>query len=146
MYSLLTPIRFVLNPRFHLTSPLQSGLLYLAPGLGYIIGTQVGGRLADYVAKSWMKRRGFRLQEDRLRTSVIVLSVLLPGSTVLYGWSVDRSLGGVPLPVICMVVQGAAQTIAFPSLNVYILDVMQHQSGKASGMHPPRNFPFVHSF
>ena len=30
MYSLLTPIRYVLNPRFHLTSPLQAGLFYLS--------------------------------------------------------------------------------------------------------------------
>lgn len=35
MYSLLTPIRYVLNPRFGLTSPIQSGLFYLAPGFGY---------------------------------------------------------------------------------------------------------------
>lgn len=42
MYSLLTPIRYVLNPRFNLTSPIQSGLFYLAPGCGYILGTFFG--------------------------------------------------------------------------------------------------------
>lgn len=47
MYSLLTPIRYVLNPRFNLNSPIQSGLFYLAPGCGYILGTFVGGRYAD---------------------------------------------------------------------------------------------------
>ncbi|TDZ74750.1 MFS antiporter QDR3 [Colletotrichum trifolii] len=31
MYGMLTPIRYVLNPRFALTSPAQSGLFYLAP-------------------------------------------------------------------------------------------------------------------
>jgi hypothetical protein len=35
MYSILAAIRYVLNPRFHLTTPLQAGLFYLAPGLGY---------------------------------------------------------------------------------------------------------------
>lgn len=38
MYSLLTPIRYVINPRFHLTSPIQSGLFYIAPGCGYLLG------------------------------------------------------------------------------------------------------------
>lgn len=38
MYSLLTPIRYVINPRFHLTSPIQSGLFYIAPGCGYLAG------------------------------------------------------------------------------------------------------------
>ncbi|CEI70718.1 unnamed protein product [Fusarium venenatum] len=114
MYSLLTPIRFVLNPRLGLTSPLQSGLLYLAPGAGYLLGTQIGGRLADRVVKSWMIRRGFRLQEDRLRAGMLTLGVILPGTTLLYGWSVERSIGGVALP------------------GIYI---MQHQSGKASASH-----------
>jgi hypothetical protein len=38
MYGLLTPIRYVINPRFHLTSPIQSGLFYIAPGCGYLLG------------------------------------------------------------------------------------------------------------
>lgn len=38
MYSLLTPIRYILNPRFGLTTPLQSGLFYIAPGCGYLLG------------------------------------------------------------------------------------------------------------
>ncbi|KAF4469008.1 Major facilitator superfamily transporter [Fusarium albosuccineum] len=142
MYSLLTPIRFVLNPRLNLTTPLQSGLLYLIPGAGYLIGTQVGGRLVDHVVKSWIKRRGFRLQEDRLRGCILTLGILLPGSTLFYGWSVDRNFGGVALPGICMFVQGFAQMCAFPSLNAYILDVMQHKSGKASGAYSSRDFPF----
>lgn len=44
MYSLLTPIRYVLNPRFGLSSPLQGGLFYIAPGGGYLVGTFFGGR------------------------------------------------------------------------------------------------------
>lgn len=38
MYSLLTPIRYILNPRFGLSTPLQSGLFYVAPGCGYLFG------------------------------------------------------------------------------------------------------------
>ncbi|KAL1796116.1 hypothetical protein ACET3X_006340 [Alternaria dauci] len=50
MYSLLTPIRYVLNPRFDLQSPLQSGLFYIAPGCGYLLGTFFGGRLGSFPA------------------------------------------------------------------------------------------------
>lgn len=135
MYSLLTPIRYILNPRLGLTTPLQSGLLYLAPGGGYLLGSLVGGRLSDHIVKFWMKRRGFRLWEDRLRGSFILLGLALPGSTLLYGWTVDRGFGGIGLPVVCMFVQGISQTSAFPSLNTYIMDVMQQNSGKASASH-----------
>lgn len=133
MYSLLTPVRYVLNPRLHLTTPLQSGMLFLSPGAGYIIGVQIGGRWADRTVKKWMKKRGHRRPEDRLRSCVPFHCIILPGAMTLYGWTLGKSIGGVPLPVVCMFFQGLGQTASFVSLNTYILDVMQHRSGEASG-------------
>ncbi|KAJ0337761.1 hypothetical protein KNSL1_012742 [Colletotrichum chrysophilum] len=138
MYALLTPIRYVLNPRFHLTTPLQSGLLYLIPGAGYLVGSQIGGRWADWTVNKWIQKRGFRLPEDRLRSCLIFLAFMLPGSMVMYGWTLDKRIGGIPLPVVCMFFQGVAQMGAFPSLNSYIFDVIQQsQSGGSSGECPP---------
>lgn len=136
MYSLLTPIRYVLNPRFHLASPLQSGLFYIAPGCGYLIGTFGGGRWADYVVKKWIRKRGRRIPEDRLRSTVVPLGIIIPACMLVYGWSVDQEVGGVPLPVIMMFVQGVAQLFCFPSLNTYCLDVMQRRSAEVVGKSP----------
>lgn len=133
MYSLLTPVRYVLNPRLNLATPLQSGLLFLAPGAGYLVGVQIGGRWADFVMKYWTEKRGYRRPEDRLRSSLFFLGLLLPGAMIVYGWMVDQRIGGIPVPVIAMFVQGVAQTASFVSLNAYILDVMQHRSGQVSG-------------
>lgn len=131
-YGLLTPIRYVLNPRFNLDSPAQSGLFYLAPGLGYVVGTLGGGRWADYTVKKWMTRRGGeRVPEDRLRSCIVFLGVVLPGSILIYGWSVEKAVGGIPLPVVFMFVQGVAQSFCFPSLNTYCLDVVQARSAEA---------------
>jgi len=125
MYSLLTPIRYVLNPRFHLTSPIQSGLFYIAPGIGYLLGSFFGGRWADHVVKKWIKKRGRRNAEDRLKSCLSSMGIVIPGCILIYGWSVDKAVGGVPLPVVAMFVQGVAQLFCFPSLNTYCLDVMQ---------------------
>ncbi|KIW46604.1 uncharacterized protein PV06_02269 [Exophiala oligosperma] len=125
MYSLLTPIRYVLNPRFHLTSPMLSGLFYIAPGGGYLLGTFVGGRFADHVVKKWVARRGRRVPEDRLRSCYVFVGGVIPASMLVYGWTVDREVGGVPVPVVAMFAQGVAQLFCFPSLNTYCLDVMQ---------------------
>lgn len=130
MYSLVTPIRYVLNPRFHLTSPLQSGLFYIAPGCGYLLGTFFGGRWADYVVKKWIRKRGRRIPEDRLRSALVAMGIVVPGSMLIYGWSIEKAVGGVPLPVIAMFVQGVAQLFCFPSLNTYCLDVMQRRSAE----------------
>ncbi|KAM0352788.1 hypothetical protein ACHAP4_008941 [Fusarium culmorum] len=132
MYSLLTPIRYVLNPRFKLESPLLSGLFYLAPGFGYLAGTFVGGHWADYTVKRWIKKRGVRVPEDRLRSTVPFMGAIIPGSMLVYGWTVDQEAGGIPVPVIAMFVQGVAQLFCFPSYNTYCLDVMPGQGAEVA--------------
>ena len=131
MYSLLTPIRYVLNPRFGLTSPLQSGLFYIAPGCGYLFGTFLGGRWADRVVKRWIQRRdGERIPEDRLHSCLTAMGIVIPACMLVYGWSIDQKAGGVAVPVIAMFVQGAAQTFCFASINTYCIDVMQKRSSE----------------
>jgi len=131
MYSLLTPIRYVINPRFHLTSPIQSGLFYIAPGCGYLLGTFFGGRWADRTVRKWIdKRNGERVPEDRLRSCLVFMGVIIPGCMLIYGWSIEKDKGGIPLPVIVMFIQGVAQLFCFPSLNTYCLDVMQKRSSE----------------
>ncbi|KAI8316636.1 Dityrosine transporter 1 [Colletotrichum sp. SAR11_59] len=133
MQSLLTPIRYVINPRFHLTTPLQSGLFFLAPGIGFFTGTYFGGRYADHTVKLWIKRRGHRLPEDRLRSSFVAMGIVIPCAILIYGWAIEKEKGGIPLPVICMFVQGFAQTICFPSINTYCLDVFKGRSAEVIG-------------
>lgn len=131
-YSLLTPIRYVLNPRFHLISPIESGLFYIAPGCGYLVGTLFGGRWADYIVKRWIrKRNGVRVPEDRLKSCLVFLGVVVPGWVLIYGWTVDKAVGGIPVPVLAMFLQGVAQLFCFPSLNTYCLDVMQSKGRSA---------------
>ena len=131
MYSLLTPIRYVLNPRFHLASPIQSGLFYIAPGCGYLLGTFFGGRWADRTVKRWIHHKGRRVAEDRLRSCLPFIGAVIPGCMLVYGWSVEKAVGGVPLPVAAMFIQGVAQLFCFPSLNTYCLDVMQSKGRSA---------------
>ncbi|KHN96378.1 Major facilitator superfamily domain, general substrate transporter [Metarhizium album ARSEF 1941] len=131
MYSLLTPIRYVLNPRFRLDSPLLGGLFYLAPGMGYVVGTFMGGRWADRTVKVWIKKRnGVRVPEDRLRSAVPFMGIVMPVCILVYGWTVDKSAGGIAVPVIALFVQGMAQLFSFPSLNTYCLDVMPGQGAE----------------
>lgn len=49
---------------------------------------------------------------------------------LVYGWSIEKAKGGIPLPVIAMFIQGVAQLFCFPSLNTYCLDVMQKRSAE----------------
>ncbi len=49
---------------------------------------------------------------------------------IIYGWSVEKRVGGIALPVVMMFLQGVAQLFCFPSLNAYCLDVMQSRSAE----------------
>ncbi|KAK8113174.1 MFS-type transporter ppsE [Apiospora sp. TS-2023a] len=131
MYSFLAPIVYVINPRLNLTTPLESGLFYLAPGCGYLAGTFFGGRWSDHVVKKWIrKRNGHRKPEDRLRSAVPWMGLGIPGSLLVYGWCLEYNRGGIPVIVISMFVQGFSQLMIFPSLNTYCLDVIPSRSAE----------------
>ncbi|KKF97027.1 Dityrosine transporter 1 [Ceratocystis platani] len=131
MYSLLTPIRYILNPRFNLDSPMMGGLFYLAPGCGYLTGSFIGGRYADYTVRKWIQKRGGeRIPEDRLRSAIPFMGIAMPACIIVYGWSVEKNVGGIPLALITLYLQGVAQLFCFPSINTYCLDVNQARSAE----------------
>ena len=133
MYSLLTPIRYAMDPRFDLTSPILSALFYLPPGLGYLVGSLFGGRLADYTVKKYIKIKGRRVPEDRLRTILIPIGIVYPACMIIYGWSVEKEKGGIAVPVIFMFISGVAQTCIFPAANTYCVDSMPELGGDGIG-------------
>jgi multidrug resistance protein len=121
-YSLLTPIRYVINPRFQLTTPIQSALFFLPPGAGYLFGVLFGGRWSDWVVARYTARHGRRIPEDRLRAAAPLMLVAIPAFTIIYGWAIDKEVGGIPLVVISMFLQGVTQQLALPSINTYLVE------------------------
>lgn len=133
MYTMLTPIRFVVDPRFSLTVPLYGGLFYLPPGCGYLLGSLIGGRLSDYqVKKSMEKRGGVRVAEDRLRITLLGYGIGSPISILVYGWSIYYEKGGYAVPIISMFLNGFFQTSVFPTINSYCVDSMSSHIGGAA--------------
>ncbi|KAJ0337641.1 hypothetical protein COL922a_006534 [Colletotrichum nupharicola] len=134
-YGLLSSVRRVINPRFGLTSPLISGLFYLAPGAGFLLGSTLGGRLSDHTVKRYIrKRNGLRLPQDRLRASLPAIFVILPVGTLSYGWSVQKEVGGMPLPIISSFVQGLGLMWSFSGLNTYSAEALpEHRTAVISG-------------
>jgi len=90
----------------------------------------MGGRWADRTVKKWIRKRGYRVPEDRLRSPLYFLGVVIPACMIIYGWSIEKAVGGVALPVVAMFIQGIAQLFCFPALNTYCLDVMPKRSSE----------------
>ncbi|KAI2790324.1 hypothetical protein POX_d05834 [Penicillium oxalicum] len=124
-YALLTSARFIFNPHFHLSTPLVSGLFYLSPGVGFLLGSIVGGRLSDRAVKKWIqKRNGIRLPQDRLNSGLITLIAVLPISTLIYAWSLQQEVGGMAVPILSAFTAGVGLLGTFNGLNTYSAEVM----------------------
>ncbi|KAL2853456.1 major facilitator superfamily domain-containing protein [Aspergillus pseudoustus] len=124
LYALLSSARTIFNPRFNLTSALVSGLFYLAPGSGFLIGSVLGGRLADMTVRQYIKTRGFRLPQDRLNSGLVMLFLVLPGATLVYAWSLDQEVGGMALPIVAGFVAGVGLMGSFNGLNTYAAEAL----------------------
>jgi MFS family permease len=119
-YALLSSIRYAINERFHLTTPQTSGLFYLAPGFGYICGSILGGMLSDRVVRMYIKKRnGVRLPRDRLNCGVFAMLIFLPLGTLLFGWSLDRKIGGMALPAVGAFTAAASLMTSFGGVNTF---------------------------
>ncbi|KAJ5489478.1 hypothetical protein N7539_004368 [Penicillium diatomitis] len=124
-YGFLTSARSIFNPRFHLQTPLVSGLFYLSPGLGFLIGSIVGGKLSDRAVKQWIKKRnGTRLPQDRLNSGLVNLFVVLPSSTLIYAWTLQQEVGGMAVPIISAFAAGVGLLGTFNGLNTYSAEVI----------------------
>lgn len=102
-----------------MTSALVSGLFYLAPGAGFLVGSVLGGRLSDKTVRKFIARRGFRLPQDRLNSGLFMLFLILPGATLVYAWTLQQEKGGMPVPIIAGFVGGVGLMGSFNGLNTY---------------------------
>lgn len=85
-----------------------------------MIGSVVGGKLSDRAVKKWIvKRNGIRLPQDRLNSGLVTLIVVLPASTLIYAWTLQQGVGGMPVPVISAFAAGVGLLGTFNGLNTY---------------------------
>jgi MFS family permease len=97
-------VQNVVIPTFYETYNLSYsaiGLAFLAPGIGYIIGSIVGGRYSDYVLTKYeSKHNGSSYPEVRLN-SIWLGVILMPLSYCAFGWAVGLKANLI-LPLVFM--------------------------------------------
>ncbi|KAK1138933.1 hypothetical protein N8T08_001673 [Aspergillus melleus] len=144
-YSILTSARSIFNPRFNLTTALVSGLFYLSPGAGFLMGSIVGGKFSDRTVRKWIvKRNGLRLPQDRLNSGLATLFGVLPAAALVYGWTLDQEKGGMAVPIVAAFFGGWGLMGSFNGLNTYVAGLMgillpyqrkvTHRSRRAFGL------------
>lgn len=51
----------------------------------HLPNTSAGGRYADYITNKWTSKRGVRVPEDRLRSALPFLGIVIPAAMLIYG-------------------------------------------------------------
>lgn len=84
------------------------------------MGSLVGGRLSDRTVKRYIKKRnGVRIPQDRLHSGLLWVLTMLPAATLIYGWTLQEGVGGMPVPIISAFFAGWGLMGTFNGLNTY---------------------------
>ncbi|KZO96853.1 MFS general substrate transporter, partial [Calocera viscosa TUFC12733] len=130
-YAILVPLTYTIGPRYSITSVAILGLLYLAPGVGNLIGSRVAGVQSDRAVKHSLKvRNGVFRPEDRLRATLFGAGVVLPVSVLAYGICVQfwQGAGGLAVSLILIAASGFGLMTILAICNTYLVDAMQTRS------------------
>ncbi|CAB4473666.1 MFS general substrate transporter [Rhizophagus irregularis] len=126
-------VQNVIIPTFSDTYKLSSftiGLTFLAPGIGYLIGSVIGGRYSDYVlAKYESDHDGQSYPEVRLK-SIWIGSILIPISYCAFGWLLQFKINLI-FPIIAMFIGGTGSLFVFNSTITYLVDSYPEFSASA---------------
>ncbi|KAL2258185.1 hypothetical protein VTK26DRAFT_8614 [Humicola hyalothermophila] len=116
-------------------APLPLGLLYLAPSLGYVLASTVGGRWLDYIMAREARRaarydaagRLVYLPEDRMRENMYLAATLYPGALVWYGWTAGRGVHFM-VPSVANFFFGCGSMLVFGAVTTMLTEFMPRRS------------------
>ncbi|BEJ01175.1 hypothetical protein CcaverHIS631_0510320 [Cutaneotrichosporon cavernicola] len=131
LYCIMIPLSTIFKTRYNLSNVALAGCIYLAHGVGTLLGARIIGRYADSIVRKWIEKRGYRKPEDRLRAALIGTTLILPLSCFTYGWLLYFNKGGIAPPIVMLVINGVGTQMFFTPLNTYLVDAMQKRSAEA---------------
>lgn len=119
MYGTSSPYNF---------STLQIGLLYLGPGLGFLLAVWFLVPRIDTVFNALSKKHGSEKPEYRLPLANVG-SVFIPATILIFGWTVQRTPFYVS--IISTVFFGFGQVAIFNTVQNYYIDAFQAYAASA---------------
>ncbi|KAL2196516.1 major facilitator superfamily domain-containing protein [Corynascus similis CBS 632.67] len=116
-------------------APIPLGACYLAPSLGYILASTLGGRWIDYIMAREARRaqrydadgRLIYLPEDRARENMWLAAVLYPGAMLWYGWTSEKGIHFM-VPCVANFFFGFGSMLVFGVTTTMLTEFMPRRS------------------
>ncbi|RIB04024.1 major facilitator superfamily domain-containing protein, partial [Gigaspora rosea] len=117
MQNISIPVNY--SSRYNFTT-LEIGLFFIAPSLGYMLGSLIGGKYSDFLAQKFLSSTGDYHPEVRIKAAWFG-SLLLPISCFIYGWLLEINFNVYVLGIILFLCSfGMLST--FNTLSTYLVD------------------------
>ncbi|CAG8857598.1 19768_t:CDS:1, partial [Gigaspora margarita] len=87
------------SARTYKLPPSSIGLLFLAPAVGYAIGSLVGGKYSDFVLQRARKNCESVYPEMRIKSAIVGI-IIIPSSYLAYGWLLEHNFNIYPLMIL----------------------------------------------
>ncbi|EKM83312.1 hypothetical protein AGABI1DRAFT_89867 [Agaricus bisporus var. burnettii JB137-S8] len=133
-FVLMVPIAYTMGVRYNINNNALLGACAIPGGIGEMVGAPLSGYISDRTVIRYRKSRaGVWYPEDRLRAALTGALVLLPLSTMLYGFTTAYVEGpvGVALDCICLFVNGIGLELVLSPASSYVVDVLHSRSAEA---------------
>lgn len=88
------------------------------------MGSICGGKFSDITVQKRILSRGYRLPQDRLHSGIFSFFVLIPVASLIYGWGLQYTVGGLALPILSIIGSGFGLMAAFSSMNTYCAGIL----------------------
>ncbi|CAG8469039.1 36164_t:CDS:2 [Gigaspora margarita] len=102
------------SSRYNFTT-LEIGLFFIAPSLGYMLGSLIGGKYSDFLAQKFLSTSGNYCPEVRIKAAWFG-SLLLPIAIFIYGWLLEINFNVYVLGIILFLCD------TFNTLSTYLVD------------------------
>lgn len=131
---MLTALPTLAKETYH-TSESQIGLLFLANGVGSIIGTLLTGKLLDYHYRKMVQEYGgdetqVPAEKARLRT-IWIWSCIQCVAVMVFGWTVE-SATHISVPIIALFVLGWTAVSIQTVVSTFLVDIHPAQTASAT--------------
>ncbi|RKP13850.1 major facilitator superfamily domain-containing protein [Piptocephalis cylindrospora] len=131
MYLLITILPETMTELYQWNST-QVGLSFLSGGIGNVVGTLVGGRLADWTRRRGMEQGGGEAVPEHRLHAVWFGAPLVPIGFLIYGWCLQADTHFMG-PLIGYFIQGVGLMIGFTVVNTYFVDVFASRAASVVG-------------
>ncbi|KAK0105301.1 hypothetical protein ONS95_004316 [Cadophora gregata] len=132
LYLLFATYSFVFKEEYGFSTS-ATGLVFLAGGVGTIVGLAYVGRLSDRALKKRTSAGKANTPEDRLSLLITIPGALtFPLGLFLYGWTAEKHLHWI-VPQIGTGITGFGSILIFVSIQTYLIDAFEEYAASVIG-------------